>query len=165
MKIALIVAMAQQRVIGKDNDMPWHLPADLAHFKETTLGKPIIMGRKTFASIGRPLPGRTNVIMSRDQQYAPAGVTVVASPEEALAKVSDAEEVMVIGGEQIFELFLPLADTLYLTFIDADLEGDTWFPDWQQYGQWQECSRVHRDADAKNAYALDFVTLERLTAP
>lgn len=160
MKIALIVAMSHHRVIGKDNGMPWHLPADLAHFKTTTMGKPVIMGRKTYLSIGRPLPGRLNVILTRDPEFNVEGATCVDSPESALATVSDAEEVVIIGGQQIFAQFLPLADLLYLTVIDAELDGDTWFPEWQE-DEWLEIQRETRAADDKNAYDMTFVTLQR----
>ncbi|OOF21334.1 MULTISPECIES: type 3 dihydrofolate reductase [Salinivibrio] len=159
MRVSLIAAMAKDRVIGKDNQMPWHLPADLAWFKRTTLGHPVVMGRKTFESIGRPLPKRTNIVISRDPDYQPDGVTVVASPEQALAAVGDVAEVMVIGGGTIYDAFLPRADRLYLTFIDTHVEGDTRFPDWGE-GWTQVASETHAP-DEKNAYPLTFTVWER----
>jgi len=123
--LSLIAAMAgEQRVIGRDGQMPWHMPADLAWFKRNTLGKPIIMGRKTWDSIGRALPGRRNLVISRDPQFVPTGAERVASPEAALACVIDAQEVMVIGGAQIYAHFLPYAERLYLTLIRETLCGD-----------------------------------------
>lgn len=158
--ISLIAAMARNRIIGKDNDMPWHLPADLAHFKRVTMGKPVIMGRRTYESIGFPLPGRKNVVITRNAEYAPEGVVVVGSVEAALAEVSDAEEVMIIGGGQLYREMLPHADRLYLTQIQADIEGDTEFPDYTVF-EWNEIGREVYEADEKNAYDLEFVTLEK----
>jgi len=130
MKIAMIAAMANNRVIGKDNQMPWHLPEDLKHFKAMTLGKPIVMGRKTFESIGRPLPGRHNIVISRQESLKIDGVTCVTSFEDAKALVSDCEELVVIGGGQLYSSLLSEADKLYLTEINLDVEGDTFFPQW-----------------------------------
>lgn len=158
--ISLIAAMARNRVIGKDNDMPWHLPADLAHFKRVTMGKPVIMGRRTYESIGFPLPGRKNVVITRNKEYAPEGVVVVGSVDDALSEVSDADEVMIIGGGQLYREMLPHAERLYLTLIQADIEGDTEFPDYTVY-EWDEIEREVSEADEKNAYALEFITLER----
>lgn len=129
--ISLIVAHDNNRVIGLNNEMPWHLPGDLAYFKEKTMGKPIIMGRNTFESIGRPLPGRRNIIITRNKAYEAAGAEIVHSLEEALELTKDAEEQMVIGGEQIFKEALPLADRLYITKIDHSFEGDTFFPSYE----------------------------------
>lgn len=159
MIISLIAAMAKQRVIGKDNQMPWHLPADFVWFKRCTMGKPIIMGRKTYDSIGRPLPGRLNIVISRDTKLHIDGVTVVSSLEAAMEAAGGAEEVMVIGGGSIYQHCLPQADRLYLTFIDAELDGDTHFPDWGE-GWVQTCHENHK-ADEKNRYNMDFVILER----
>ncbi len=143
MKIAMIAAMANKRVIGKDNQMPWHLPEDLRHFKAMTLGKPVVMGRKTFESIGRPLPGRHNIVTSRQQGLVIEGVTCVTSFDEALALIGEVEEVVVIGGGQLYQALLPRADKLYLTQIDLDVEGDTYFPFWDD-GNWQiEASETH----------------------
>lgn len=140
MKIAMIAAMANNRVIGKDNQMPWHLPEDLKHFKAMTLGKPIVMGRKTFESIGRPLPGRLNIVVSRQEGLVIDGVTCVTSFDSAVSLVgADCEELVVIGGGQLYGSLLPKADILYLTHIDLDVEGDTYFPDWND-GSWQQIS-------------------------
>jgi len=158
----MIAAMANNRVIGKDNDMPWHMPADLKHFKSVTMGKPVIMGRKTFESIGRPLPGRKNVVITRNSQWHADGVEVVSSTEEALNVLSEAEEIMVIGGGNIYLQILPLATTLYLTFIDLEVEGDTQFPDWEKAANWQEVARESHAADEKNAHPYQFVTLKKL---
>ena len=136
MRIAMIAAMANNRVIGKDNKMPWHLPEDLRHFKAMTLSKPVIMGRKTYESIGRPLPGRHNIVISRNDRLVIDGVTCVTSFEQALVSAGDCEEVVVIGGGQLYEQLLPKADVLYLTLIDLDVDGDTVFPDWDD-GSWE----------------------------
>ncbi|KGR78899.1 type 3 dihydrofolate reductase [Ureibacillus manganicus] len=129
--ISLIVAHDINRVIGYQNQMPWHLPGELKYFKETTMGKPMIMGRKTFESIGRPLPGRKNIIVTRNNAYQQDGVEVATSLNEALEKACEAEEIMIIGGEEIFKLALPIADRLYITHIEHEFNGDTFFP---QYG-------------------------------
>ncbi|QSX32888.1 type 3 dihydrofolate reductase [Shewanella avicenniae] len=136
MHIAMIAAMAHNRVIGKDNQMPWHLPDDLRHFKAMTLGKPVIMGRRTFESIGRPLPGRCNIVVSRQQDYHADGITLVASLQDALLAAGQVEEVVVIGGGQLYREALPLAQRLYLTEIDLEVAGDTTFPEWDD-GSWQ----------------------------
>ncbi len=128
MKISMIVAMGKNRVIGIDNKMPWHLPADLQWFKKTTLGSPIIMGRKTYDSIGRPLPGRLNIILSRNTDLEIEGCTVVNTLSDALDAANGADEVFITGGAHLYEKFLQNADCLYLTKIDAKLEGDTFFP-------------------------------------
>jgi len=165
MKLAMIVAMAKNNVIGLNNDMPWHLPADLQWFKKTTLGSPIIMGRKTYESIGRPLPGRLNIILSRNTDLIIEGCTVVNSIEEAMTTAEAADntkdEVFITGGAHLYNKFLEQTETLYLTQIDADLEGDTFFPDYTQYN-WQEMDRVLHPADDKNPYALTFLKLERI---
>jgi len=156
----MIVATANNRIIGKDNDMPWHLPADLAYFKKTTLGKPIIMGRKTYESIGRPLPGRQNIVISRDINYKADGIDTVTSVDAALALVKGIEEVMVIGGGAIYKHCLPAADRLYITHIDAEIEGDTQFP---SYGTdiWNKVKSDKFLADTKNKYNLDFCIYEK----
>lgn len=162
MKISMIVAMAQDRVIGLDNKMPWHLPADLQHFKKTTLGKPVIMGRKTYDSIGRALPGRLNIVVSRDANLDIAGVTCVTSVEQALAAAEGVDEVMIIGGATIYDHFLSVANRLYLTFIDLKTKGDTRFPDYLAQGEWNKIESEVYLADEKNAHNLEFVTLERV---
>jgi len=154
--ISLIVAMAKNRVIGKDNEMPWHLPADLKHFKTVTLGKPIIMGRKTYESIGRPLPGRLNIVMSRDKNYTLEGCETVISLEEALTLTADVEEVMIIGGGYLYEQTILQADKLYLTFIDLDVQGDTFFPKYEHLNL-SEIKREKHLKDEKNPYNYEFV--------
>lgn len=156
--IRLVVAYTDNRVIGRDGGMPWHLPGDLAHFKRSTLGNPILMGRKTWLSLGRPLPGRRNLVLSRDASFAAAGAERFASLDEALAACQDAERICVIGGEQIFRLALPLADELIATEIHAQIEGDTWFPELPA-GQWQETERLPQAASDGLSY--DFVTYQR----
>ncbi len=159
MIISMIAAMAKDRVIGKDNDMPWHLPADFAWFKRCTLGKPVVMGRKTYESIGRPLPGRQNIVISRDASLSIEGVITVTSIDEALAIAGNVEEVMIIGGGSIYQACLPKADRLYVTHIDADLDGDTQFPEWGS--EYQESYSESYLADEKNAYDMRFVVLEK----
>ena len=159
-RLALVVAYTRNRVIGRDNAMPWHLPADLRHFRALTLGHPILMGRKTHLAIGRPLPGRRNLVLSRQPGLSLAGVEPVASLAQALAACGDAEWLYVVGGAEIYQLTLPQAQRLHVTEIDADLEGDTWFPRIDM-ALWRETASVLRPADADNAYALRFVTLER----
>jgi len=159
--LSMIVAHANNRVIGKNNDMPWHLPADLAYFKKTTLGKPIIMGRKTFKSIGRALPGRKNIVISRDANYQADGVDVVNSVDAALALVSDSTEVMVIGGGAIYQHCLAAAQRLYITHIDADIDGDTFFPEYD-LAVWKKVASEIRPSDEKNQYRLDFSVYEKM---
>ncbi|MFM5529379.1 type 3 dihydrofolate reductase [Aeromonas veronii] len=162
MKISMIAAMAHDRVIGKDNQMPWHLPADLAHFKRVTLGKPVLMGRKTFESIGRPLPGRRNLVISRNPDYQAEGIEVVGSVEAALALLagSSVEELMVIGGGHLYAEMLPSADCLYLTRIDLAVEGDTRFPAFDD-GQWQRVDCESHPADEKNPHLYSFEIWQR----
>ncbi|WP_349583936.1 type 3 dihydrofolate reductase [Alteromonas sp. NFXS44] len=166
MKIAMIAAMAHNRVIGADNDMPWHLPADLKHFKAVTLGKPVIMGRRTWESIGRPLPGRPNIVItSAAASDFPDTVTVVTNVDEALSAASEMvtedDEVMVIGGGKVYEAFLPQATTLYLTQIAFIVEGDTCFPDYDSQGDWVRSDVVENRADEHNPYDYTFFTLTR----
>lgn len=163
MRINLIVAMAKNRVIGIDNKMPWHLPADFAWFKRNTLGHPVIMGRKTFESIGRPLPGRRNLVISRNANWHSDGCEVSGSLAEAFNRCKDNESVFVIGGATLYNEALPLANSIYLTEVDASPNGDTWFP-LLDTRQWQERSREHRAADEKNAFAMDFVILDRVNS-
>lgn len=164
MKVAMIAAMAADRIIGADNDMPWHLPADLRHFKSVTLGKPVVMGRKTYESIGKALPGRPNIVITRQDGFAPGDAHVARSVDEAmdLAKQlsGDADEIMIIGGGSIYSALLEQTDRLYLTFIDAEVKGDTRFPDYTQLN-WQEVATEAHTADEKNPYSYRFVTLER----
>lgn len=159
--LSMIVAMAHHRIIGADNDMPWHLPADLQHFRRTTMGKPVVMGRKTYESIGKALPGRHNIVITTNSEYTLDDASVVYSVEEALALCAQEEEVMIIGGGSIYALLIEHTDTLHLTFIDKDVAGDTQFPDWNEYGKWQEVSREAHHADDKNPHDYEFVTLQR----
>ncbi|WP_333607920.1 type 3 dihydrofolate reductase [Arsukibacterium sp.] len=163
MLISMIAAMANNRVIGLDNQMPWHLPADLQHFKRITLGKPVLMGRKTFESIGRPLPGRDNLVISRQIPADTKGAVWFNSIEQALASVNQ-PELMIIGGAEIYRQCLPLAQRLYLTEIALDVKGDTLFPDYQAAANWQLISEQFHAADEKNPYDYTFLTLERLQA-
>ena len=160
MRLSMIAAMADNRVIGKDNKMPWHLPADLQWFKQTTLGCPILMGRKTYESIGRPLPGRLNIILSRNKNLEIEGCTVVNSLDDALDAAKGFEEVFITGGAHLYEKFLADADRLYLTLIDGKFEGDTFFPDYTEH-QWEEVERIDNPADENNPYSYSFVTLKR----
>lgn len=160
MLISFIVAMDRNRLIGRDNALPWHLPADLAHFKSVTLGKPIVMGRKTYASIGRPLPGRHNIVISRNQHFSAPGCTVVTSIDAALLAAGDVEEVVVIGGAQLYNELLPRAQRIYLTRIDAAFDGDAWFTELDAL-VWQELERSDQAQDERNAYNYSFITLER----
>lgn len=148
MKLAIIVATDKQGLIGRNNDLPWKISADLQYFRKVTMGKPLIMGRNTHESIGRPLPGRKNIIVTSDKAYLAEGCTVVNSLDAALKASNEAEEVMVMGGASLYEQFLPHADRLYLTDVNAELEGDTWFPQWDK-DQWQEISREDHLADEK----------------
>ena len=159
-QLALVVAHTRNRVIGLDNAMPWHLPADLRHFRALTLGHPILMGRRTHLAIGRPLPGRRNLVLTRQTGLDLPGVEMVSTLDEALARCLDAEWVYVVGGSEIYQLALPRAARLHLTEIDAELAGDTWFPALTP-GEWVEQDSVLRPADADNPYALRFVTLQR----
>ena len=158
--LSMIVATANNRIIGKDNDMPWHLPADLQYFKKITLGKPIIMGRKTFESIGRPLPGRRNIVISRDVNYSADGVDTVISVDAALALVEGVDEAMVIGGGAIYQHCIAAANRLYITHIKADIDGDTQFPEYD-LNIWKQVSTQVRPADDDNKYELDFCVYEK----
>lgn len=160
MIISMIAAMANERIIGKDNQMPWHLPADFAWFKRCTLGKPVIMGRKTYESIGRPLPGRQNIVISRDSNLEIDGVETVTSIEQALSVAGDVDEVMIIGGGSIYASCLPITNRLYVTYIDANLDGDTQFPAWDE--SFVESYSESYQADEKNAYDMRFVVLDRV---
>lgn len=162
--IALVAAVAENGVIGREGTMPWHLPADLAHFKRITMGKPIVMGRRTFEAIGRALPGRRNIVVSRNADFKAPGIERAANLEAALALTGDVEEVMVIGGGELYRAALPLAHRIHLTRIQAKIEGDTSFPDFDT-SEWHETAREERTADEKNAYALTFLTLERKNPP
>lgn len=161
MKLSAVVAVSENDVIGRDNELPWHLPADLAHFKRLTMGKPMLMGRRTYESIGRPLPGRRSLVLSRGGFRAP-GVETVASLEEAIARAGDVPELVVIGGADVFRLAMPRLDVLYLTRVHARVEGDTFMPP-MDLSQWREVSREWRAPDERNPLPMSFVTLERLS--
>jgi dihydrofolate reductase len=163
MIVSLVVAMTRNRVIGRDNALPWRLPADLKHFKAITLGKPVLMGRKTFESIGKPLPGRTNIVLTRDPRWQAEGTVVVHSIDAALAQAGDAPELAGIGGAEIFRLLIPMASRIYLTRIHADIPGDTLFPPLAA-GEWTEVDSQTVAADERNPYDMTFVTLERAPA-
>ena len=155
--ISLIVAHDKNRVIGYESKMPWHLPGDLQYFKEMTMGKPIIMGRKTFESIGRPLPGRRNIVITRNRQYNSDGIETVSSLDEALMLTKNDEEVMIIGGEQIFRLALPLANRLYITQINAEFNGDTFFP---SYEGWQ-LVHCQNEIKSNDGYTFQYCIYEK----
>lgn len=167
MQVAMIAAMSANRVIGVDNDLPWRLSSDLKYFKATTMGKPIIMGRKTYESVGKPLPGRPNIVVSRSWQ-APEGVYSVTSIEAALELAKsliaeqglETDEIMVTGGAQIYQLALPLADKIYLTEVDCEVSGDALFPELNN-DEWQPTSREEHSADEKNQYPFAFVVYEK----
>lgn len=166
MKVALIAAFAQNLVVGINNSLPWHLPEDLKYFKRTTSGKAIIMGRKTYESIGRPLPNRTNIVVSRNATFSAEGVVVVASLEAAIKHAEDVntingvDEVMIIGGAAIYEASLPLADRLYLTHVHANVEGDAYFPN-VDFSQWLEVARDDFQKDESNPYDYSFVVYDK----
>jgi len=159
MIITLVVAMANNGVIGRDGGLPWRIPADLKHFKAVTLGKPVIMGRRTWRSLGRPLPGRMNIVLTRDPNLPATGAHVVTSPAEALAVAGPVEEVMVIGGADIYREFLPLARRMHLTEVHEEVAGDTHFPDWSR-AAWVERGRENHPATLDGP-AYSFVLLER----
>ena len=159
--LSIISAMDENRLIGQRNALPWHLPADLAFFKRTTLGKPVLMGRKTYESIGKPLPGRRNVIISRDTGYRAEGCEVCCSIDQAMQLVDDVPEAMLIGGASLYTQTLDLADHLYITEIKAVFEGDAWFPKIDPM-RWQETWREEHTADEKNPYSYAFVKYTRI---
>jgi len=160
--ISLIWGQDENGLIGRNNRLPWHLPADMTWFRRQTMGKPVLMGRKTYESIGRPLPGRTNIVLTR-RDIAIPGCSVVHSLPEALQlfEASGAEELMVMGGAEIYALFLPEADRLYMTLVHHAFEGDAWFPDFDR-SAWLETHREDHPPDAKNPYAYSFLIMERI---
>ena len=159
--ISLIAALDHNRFIGKGNCLPWHLPADLQHFKRLTLGKPIVMGRKTWESLPGLLPKRKHIVISSNPEYRAAGCILVCSPEAAILAAGDVDEVMVVGGALIYRLMLPLAQRMYLTLVNTAVEGgDARFPDWNEK-EWMDCGREFHRADGRNAFDYSFVTLER----
>jgi dihydrofolate reductase len=158
--ISLVVAASTNNVIGIAGDLPWHLSDDLKRFKSLTMGKPIVMGRKTFESIGRALPGRQNIVITRQTEFAADGCDIVSSPEAAIAAADDAQEVMIIGGGEIYRLFLPLANRIYLTRVEVVLEGDTVFPAIVE-SDWLETSRNEYSADGSNDFDFTILTFSR----
>jgi dihydrofolate reductase len=160
--ISLLVARASNGVIGRDNALPWRLPADLRRFKTLTMGKPMLMGRRTFESIGRALPGRMNLVLTRDPKWQAPGAVAVHSLDEAFARVGDAPELMVIGGAELFALVLPLAEHVYLTDVHAAIAGDRQFPALAP-AEWRELERIAHAIDAEHAHAMTFRTLKRRT--
>lgn len=163
MKLSLIVAMATNRTIGINNQMPWHLSADLKKFKKITMGQPIIMGRKTFESIGRPLPGRQNIIISRDLQYQQQGCLVFNDLDSALQSCTGSDEVFVIGGATLYAATLARAERLYITEIQQAFDGDTWFPEIKQE-QWREVAREDINDDNSVDFNYSFIIYERKTS-
>ncbi len=165
--LAMIVAMAENRVIGRDNQLPWHLPNDLKYFKAVTMGKPIIMGRKTFESIGKPLPGRSNIVVTRNPQFTAEGVRLAADVEQAVAIAQEIalaegiDEVMVIGGGQLYAELLPMVRRLYVTRVHAQVEGDAFFPE-LDWAQWQLTDREQYAAEGSNPYEYSFNTYRRI---
>lgn len=160
-EIVLIAAVARNGAIGKENALPWRLKADLTHFKRTTLGHPVVMGRKTWESLGRPLPGRQNVVISRDPAYVATGATVVGDLAAAIAACPDSARIFIIGGAQIYALALPRADRLMLTEVNAHIDGDAFFPAFDR-SAFEETSRQHQPQDADNDHAADFVDYRRV---
>lgn len=166
MKISLIAAVAQNGVIGHKNDLPWHLPDDFAFFKRKTSHHPIIMGRKSLESLGKPLPNRTNIVLTRNTHFLADGVTVVHTLNEAIAEAStiNQSEIFIIGGAEIYQMAMPVATTLYITEIHQAYEGDAYFPPFDKH-QWAEVSRRSHPADERHAVAFDFVEYERKPVP
>ncbi len=165
MRLSLIAAMAENRVIGINNTLPWKLPSDMRWFRQHTLGKPVIMGRKTFESFGgRPLPDRTNIVITRDTAYSAKGAVVVTSIEQALDEArrvaGETGEAMIIGGASFYAQMLNRVDRMYLTFVDADIKGDAWFPEYNS-ADWQQIERIDVAADEKNAFPHHFIIFER----
>lgn len=160
MIVSLVVARSENGVIGRDNQLPWSLPADLRHFRRVTMGHPMVMGRRTHESIGRPLPGRHNIVLSRDRRYRAPGCSVVGSWEEARELGRQDGELMVVGGESLYRLTLAEAERIYLTEVHAVLDGGVHFPELHP-GTWLERSRERHPADSDNEYACSFVLLER----
>lgn len=161
--ISLIVAMDRAGVIGRDGALPWHLPADLKRFRAITMGKPIVMGRRTYESIGRALPGRRNVVLSAREGYEAQGCDTFTSIEAALDALADAAEIMIIGGAALYRTMLPLADRLYLTDVDAEVDGDVAFPDFDR-DAWRCVEEIEHAADDAHAHAFSFRVFERISA-
>ena len=158
--ISLIAAMSKNRVIGRGGKIPWHLPADLKHFKEITTGHPVIMGRKTYESIGHALPGRTNIVLSRTPSFNPPDAATVPSLKEALDLTRGVDEVFIIGGQSLYEQALPFADRIYLTVVNIETDGDAFFPEFNE-SSWEVVSREERGKDDKNPHDYAYLTYER----
>jgi dihydrofolate reductase len=159
-RLTLVVAVAENGIIGRDGGLPWRLPDDLKHFRRLTLGNTVLMGRKTFESLGKPLEGRANWVLTRDAAFAPAGAQVFRDLDAALAQPPQGE-LLVIGGAELYRQTLPLASRLELTQVHAQVEGDTHFPDFDAK-QWRETARVDHAADERHAHAYSFLTLDRI---
>jgi dihydrofolate reductase len=157
---SLVVAMAENGVIGRDNRLPWRLPEDLAYFKRVTMGHPIVMGRRTYESIGRPLPGRTNIVLTHQRDFVAPGCVVVHGLDEAWAAANGASEVSVIGGTALFRDTLPIADRIHLTEVQAKVDGDTFFPAFDR-SQWRETEISRHSEDARHSYPFRIVVLDR----
>ena len=164
MKISVIAAMSQNRVIGRDGSLPWHLPTDLARFKSITTGHTVIMGRKTFESVGKPLPNRRTIIITRNNDYQCADVFIAHSLDEALDHAAHEDEVFILGGETVYRIALPRADRLYLTIIHATIEGDTYFPN-LDFDDWKLVEDERHESDERHAYAFSFRRYERASTP
>jgi dihydrofolate reductase len=159
--ISFVVAYDRRRAIGKDNRLPWRLPDDMKHVRDVTIGKPLIMGRRTWDSIGRPLPGRTSIVLTRDRDFRCDGCLVARTADEALKLAGAAPEIIVFGGARVFEEFLPLADRIYLTEVETEAAADTYFPRVDP-SDWREVARTRHPADERHAHAFSFVTLDRV---
>jgi dihydrofolate reductase len=159
-ELSLVCAMDSNRLIGRENSLPWHLPADLAFFKRTTMGKPIIMGRKTFSAIGRALPGRQNIVITRNTSFEAPGCDIAGSIAQAISLTKNTDEVMLIGGASLYQNTIKVADSIYLTLIHHVFAGDTWFPEIDP-NQWKQVSRENFEADEKNPYSYSFIKYVR----
>jgi len=161
MDVSIVVALSSNGVIGRDGELPWYLSADLEHFKSITMGKPIVMGRLTHESIGRPLPGRENIVLTRDVNYLAEGCRIINHLRDISAKSLKTEEIMIIGGARLYADALPLANRLYMTEVHTEIPGDVFFPDFDRE-QWQEVERQYFEADEKNEFDYSFVVMERM---
>ena len=163
MTLSIIVILSTNNVIGRDNKLPWHMPADLKRFKSLTMGHHVLMGRRTFNEIKKPLPGRVNVVITHDPHFGAEGVAIARSIDEAISKAEAAgdHEVFLIGGGEIFKQVIHRADRMYITRIHAEIEGDTYFPEFDDVNEWKLVDAEHFEADEKNAYPYSFLTYER----
>ena len=161
MDVSIVVALSSNGVIGRDGELPWYLSADLKHFKSITMGKPIVMGRLTHESIGRPLPGRENIVLTRDVNYLAEGCRIINHLGDISAKSLKTEEIMIIGGARLYADALPLANRLYMTEVHTEIPGDVFFPDFDRE-QWQEVERQYFEADEKNEFNYSFVVMQKM---